>query len=87
MAPLAKKTPYRRSRHPPGPPARVVSVVEEQARALANPVTTVDELLERLRAIGLPRSIAAIRHQFRRMGARAGQKMESAGLDVHQYWI
>ncbi len=45
-------------------PARVVSVVEEQARALTKPATTLDELLDRLRAIGLLRSVAAIRHQL-----------------------
>lgn len=45
-------------------PARVVSIVEDQARALTNPITTLDELLDRLRAVGLPRSVAIIRHQL-----------------------
>lgn len=42
-------------------PARVVSVIEDQARALTNPTSTLDELLDRLRDLGLPRSVAAIR--------------------------
>ena len=45
-------------------PARVVSVIEDQARALTNPVTTFDDLMERLRAIGLPRAVAAVRHEL-----------------------
>ena len=45
-------------------PARVVSVVEDQARALTNPPTTTDELLDRLRTVGLPRAVAAIRHEL-----------------------
>ena len=45
-------------------PARVVSVVENQARALTNPPTTTDELLDRLRTVGLPRAVAAIRHEL-----------------------
>ena len=42
-------------------PARIISVLQEQARQLANPPSTIDDLLDRLRAIGLPRSVAAIR--------------------------
>jgi predicted nucleic acid-binding protein len=47
-------------------PARVVSTLEDQARALTNPVTTVDDLLDRLRVVGLPRAVAAIRHELGR---------------------
>lgn len=42
-------------------PARITAVVQEQARQLSNPPTTVDDLLDRLRAVGLPRSVATIR--------------------------
>ena len=42
--------------------ARVVSVIEDQARALSNPAVSLGELLDRLRAIGLPRAVAAIRN-------------------------
>ncbi len=45
-------------------PARVVSTIEDQARALKSPATTPDDLLDRLRAVGLPRAVAAIRHQL-----------------------
>lgn len=44
--------------------ARVVSTVQDQARSLANPPSTLDELLERLRTVGLPRAVASIRHQL-----------------------
>jgi predicted nucleic acid-binding protein len=43
-------------------PARVITVLQEQARQLVNPPSTVDDLLGRLRDVGLPRSVAAIRH-------------------------
>lgn len=42
-------------------PGRVATVVQQQASALNNPPQTVDELLGRLSANGLPRSVAAIR--------------------------
>lgn len=45
-------------------PARVVSIVRDQARALARPETTVEELVERLRGVGLPRAAAALRQQL-----------------------
>lgn len=41
-------------------PARVVSIVKDQARALRQPAMSFEELLDRLRAVGLPRSAAAI---------------------------
>lgn len=45
-------------------PARVVGVVQDQARQLRRPASTLDELLDRLRSVGLPRAVAAIRHQL-----------------------
>lgn len=45
-------------------PARVIGVIKDQARALTRPETTFEELLERLREVGLPRTVAAIRQQF-----------------------
>ncbi len=45
-------------------PARVVSIVKDQARALTRPEMTFEELLERLRAVGVPRAVAAIRQQL-----------------------
>lgn len=45
-------------------PARVVEIVRAQARALRRPPMTVDELLDRLRNVGLPRSVEAMRQQL-----------------------
>lgn len=45
-------------------PARVVSIVQDQARALAQPEIPFEDLLDRLRAVGLPRTAAAIRQQL-----------------------
>ena len=45
-------------------PALVVSIIENQARALKNPPTTPADLLDRLCAVGLPRAVAAIRNQL-----------------------
>lgn len=42
-------------------PARVIAVVQQQARQLGMPPSTIDDLLNRLRSIGLPRSVANIR--------------------------
>lgn len=42
-------------------PAQVVGAVRDQARALSRPNTTPGELLDRLQAVGLPRSAAAMR--------------------------
>lgn len=45
-------------------PARVVGTLEDQARALTNPISSLDDLLDRLRVVGLPRAVAAIRHEL-----------------------
>ncbi len=45
-------------------PARVISIVQDQARALIHPDMTFEALLDRLRAVGLPRATAAIRRQL-----------------------
>ncbi|MXW59842.1 MAG: PIN domain-containing protein [Acidimicrobiia bacterium] len=45
-------------------PARVVGIVQDQAAALTNHETGFDDLLDRLRAVGLPRPIAAIRQSL-----------------------
>ena len=45
-------------------PARVIDIIKDQARALTRPAMTFEELLERLRDVGLPRAVAAIRQQF-----------------------
>lgn len=45
-------------------PARVLAVVQEQARQLTNPPSTLDDLLDRLRTVGLPRSVAIIHQQL-----------------------
>lgn len=45
-------------------PARVVSIVQDQARTRTQPDVTFEELLDRLRAVGLPRAAAAIRRQL-----------------------
>jgi predicted nucleic acid-binding protein len=42
-------------------PARVLAVVEGQAGALTKPPATIDELLQRLAAVGIPRSAVAMR--------------------------
>ena len=44
-----------------GAEERVSSVVAEQARALTNPPTTLDDLLERLSVVGIPKAVVAIR--------------------------
>ena len=45
-------------------PARVIGVIEDQARALSRPPTSRDELLDRLRVVGIPEAVAAIREQL-----------------------
>ena len=45
-------------------PARVIRIVQDQARALTDPETNFADLLDRLRALGLPRPIAAIRQSL-----------------------
>ena len=45
-------------------PARVVSIVQDQAQALTRPEMTFEDLLDRFRAVGLPRAAAAIRQQI-----------------------
>ena len=44
-----------------GAEERVSRVVAEQARALTNPPTTVDDLLERLSVVGIPNAVVAVR--------------------------
>ena len=46
-------------------PARVITVIDHQAAALKNPPMSVEDLLTRLRAVGLPRSVALLRQQLR----------------------
>ncbi len=46
-------------------PGRVITVIDHQASALTNPPMSVDELLTRLRTVGLPRSVALLRQQLR----------------------
>ena len=45
-------------------PARVVSIVQDQARALRHLDMTFEALLDRLRTVGLPRAAAAFRRQL-----------------------
>ncbi len=45
-------------------PARVATVVQQQAAALQNPARTVHELFEDLSNSGLPRAVAALRALF-----------------------
>ena len=42
-------------------PAQVVAVLEDQARALTRPVTTLDQLIDRLAAVGLAEATEALR--------------------------
>lgn len=46
-------------------PETVVGVVEQQARGLRNPPTTVNQMLDRIEAQGLPNAVAAMRRQLR----------------------
>ena len=46
-------------------PTRIVTVLHQQAAALTNPRMSVEDLLRRLRQVGLPRSVALIRPQLR----------------------
>lgn len=46
-------------------PGRVITVIDHQAAALKNPPMSVEDLLARLRTVGLPRSVALIRQQLR----------------------
>ena len=45
-------------------PARVATVVQQQAAALRNPTRTVDDLLDELSKRGIPRAAAALRSSF-----------------------
>jgi hypothetical protein len=46
-------------------PGRIITVIGHQAAALKNPPMSVEDLLTRLRTVGLPRSVAIIRQQLR----------------------